>query len=241
MFKSLLRRKKVKQAENLAAQNAYLSLYQAQQQHSYIEITLDGSEQVFRSMMLSLDQLESTLLIDELVPETKLSEGQCVMVTVCQPGIRRLKFSSVVVDSHGNNGRQLCVLALPQSVEEEQRRSSYRLPLGGEALSSSFVGPDQASYRARLRNLSMSGACLELEGAAVTDWQQGSTLQHIVFEFEGKEYESNLTLCNLRNDQAAHDRQLLGGKFVDMPLNAQRELEKTIMRIQRSRVRVGLD
>jgi c-di-GMP-binding flagellar brake protein YcgR len=241
MFKSFLRRKKVKQAENLASQNAYLSLYQAQQQHSYIDVQLDGEQQVYQSMMLSLDQQERTILIDELVPEVAIEEGQCVTVTVRQSQGRRLKFSSVVVDYHNNHGRQLCVLAMPQSLEEEQRRSSYRLPLNGEALESSFIGPDQASYRAKLRNLSVGGICLELDSDDAEQWLKGSTLKQVAFQFEGDEFESDLTVCNVRNDQARLERQLIGGEFLNMPMVSQRELEKSIMRIQRGRVRIGQD
>ena len=236
MLKSLLWRKRKRDAENLALQKVYLSLYQAQQQHSLIELQLDGDSQSYESMLLSLDQHQRTILIDELLPQKRLDVGQCVTVTVRQTQGRQLQFNSVIVDTHTND-RQFCVLAMPQSLEEEQRRSSYRLPVNNEAVASEFVGPDESAYRAQLHNLSASGICLELNTDESLHWQD-ATLKHLSFQFQGNDYACDVNVRNVRGWQDGSARQYIGGEFVDMPADSQQELEKSIRGIQQGRARL---
>ncbi len=237
MFKNWLRKKKTAQVD-LTLNEVYLALHAAQHHHSFLEVAIDGSDVVYQSMILSLDPQERTILIDELFPRDFVGlPGQCVHCSIRQPQGRKLQFESVIVEGYRHAERPLYVMAMPAAVEESQRRGSYRLPVGGELeVKSSFVGPDDRSYRARLRNLSAGGACIEVDSAAATSWRSGNTLKALVFEFAGISVGCDLAVRNISENNRGV--ALIGGEFSELPVETLRALERSIMRVQRGRARV---
>lgn len=220
----------------------YLKLFQAQREHYFIDVTVEGDDVVYQSMILSLDPEEKTLLIDELFPRGFVGlPGQKVRVNVRQPQGRKIKFSSEIMEQHIHDDTPLYVLAMPETLDSDQRRNAYRLPVG-RALSVQphFIGPDNRNYLARLRDVSSRGVAMEVELDDPERFRFDDSLSHVEFDFAGISFDCDMTIRNLSFDDR-HNKVLIGAEFVDLPPLEQHTLEKSIMRIQRDRIRMGAD
>ncbi len=220
-----------------ALNQVYLQLHQLQRSRHFIEVQVAGDDVIYQSIMLSLDPDERTVLIDELFPTGFIGlAGQCVSVSIRQAEGRKLQFESVILESHSHDDVPLYVLAMPRSLDTDQRRASYRLAVNERAgIEPSFYS-EQQFHRARARNLSIGGICLELDGDHSETWQRGDELQGMAFEFGGIQFDCDLAVRSVEADaiDLGEDcRTRLGVEFIDMPVPSQRLLEQSIMRAQR--------
>lgn len=225
-----------------ALNQTYLKLFQAQREHYFIDVQIDGDDVVYQSMILSLDPEEKTVLIDELFPRGFVGlPGQKVWVSVRQPQGRKMKFASEILEQHSQDDAPLYVLSMPDMLDSDQRRTAYRLAVG-RALSVQphFIGPDNKNYLGRLRDVSSRGVAMEVELDDPERFHHDDALSHVEFDFAGISFDCDMTIRSLSVDEH-HNRVIIGAEFVDLPPLDQRVLEKSIMRIQRDRIRMGAD
>jgi c-di-GMP-binding flagellar brake protein YcgR len=228
-----------KPGADLALNQTYLQLHQAKRQHRFIDVTMFGDDVVYQSMILALDPEEKTILVDELFPTGFTGMvGQRVRIGIRQAEGRKLTFNSMIMQQHQYDGSPVYVLAMPQEIESDQRRSAYRLPLGnGMAIESCFTGPDHQRYLARLCNLSSTGIAMEIESEDADGFHYDDQLTDVAFDFAGINIDCGLAVRNVMMKESDHQRVLIGAEFVDLPALEQRSLERSIMRIQRDRIK----
>ena len=249
MFSSLLNRynslRNIKpvppQKADTALNKVYLHLHQAQRNRRFVEVVVEGDEVVYQSMILSLDPEERTILIDELFPTGFVGlAGQKVRLSIRQQAGKKLKFNSVIMEQHQHDGSPLYVLAMPNQLESDQRRNAYRLPMSKNvSIEPHFIGPDEQPYHARLRNLSSSGIAMEVEVNDVDEFHYDDALTHLAFDFAGISIDCDLVIRNVDVPEPSTNRVMIGAEFVDLHPLEQRALERSIMRIQRDRIRLN--
>lgn len=226
---------------DLSLNHTYLHLHQAQRNRDFLEVRVDGDEVLYQSMILELDPQERTILIDELFPTGFVGlAGQKVRIAIRQPGGRKMKFDSAILEQHSYDDAPIYVLAMPKDIETDQRRSAYRLPIGNHtAIDSHFIGPDQQPYRGRLRNVSSTGIALEImaEAENANLFNYNDTLDHLMFDFAGINFDCDVAVRSVEVDDNDQARVFIGAEFVDLPPIEQRVLERSIMRIQRDRIK----
>ena len=86
----------------------YLSLYQVQRDHRFLEVTIDGDDVVYQSIILELEPEERTILIDEFFPNDFVGlPGQRVSVAVRLDGGRKMQFKTDIVEKYLHEGKVL--------------------------------------------------------------------------------------------------------------------------------------
>lgn len=220
-----------------------IQLHQAMRQRSFIEVKLGGADVVYQSMILAVDPEEQTLLIDELFPAGFIGlPGQSVQISIRQKAGRKIKFSSVILEQHSHQDTPLYVLKLPLELEVDQRRNAYRLPIGkGIAVESSFTGPNDQRYPARLCNLSSTGISMEVEVEDPSAFHYDDSLTNVAFDFAGMNIGCELVVRNIMASEPDHNRLMIGAEFVDLSPVEQLGLERSIMRVQRDRLKYASD
>lgn len=225
--------------------HTYLTLYRAQRNHSFLEVTIEDDDVVYQSMILALDPEERTILIDELFPLGFVGlPGQKVKLRIRLSGGRKINFDSEIVQQHQHDGTPLYVLAMPNNIDTDQRRNAFRLSIGDRfSIDSRFEGPDQKPYYGRLRNLSSTGVALDvfLETESANSFNYDDALRHVKFDFAGINFDCGLALRNVEEVDEEPGHFLIGGEFTDMDPHDQRTLERSIMRIQRDRQKIAAD
>lgn len=223
-----------------ALNRVYLALHQMQRDRHFIEVCVDGDDRIYQSILLSLDPEHRTILIDGLFPEGFIGlAGQHVHISIRQKAGRKVKFQSVILERHNYNDTPLYVIEMPTSLDLDQRRSAYRLPIHSKTtIESNFVAPDSQAYKGRLRNLSSTGLCMEVEGENIEQIHCDDHLTDVIFDFAGINMDCELTVRTINDGKNCW---VIGAEFVDLPVQEQRLLEKSIMRIQRDRIKYAGD
>lgn len=215
----------------------YLNLFDVQRSHALIDVAIDGVDAHYQSIILSVDPLAGSIVIDELFPAGFIGlPGQPVTVSVRLDGSRRLTFNTHIVTRRDDDSAvDSYVLALPESLDYNQRRSAFRLQLGaGWAVLSEFRAPDRRQCSARVRDLSSTGIRFELQGSQPLS--EGDVLEDLQFEFAGRNYQCRADVRSVLGGEEQSDRYLVGAAFRDLPRLEQRSLERNIMQMQRQRV-----
>lgn len=242
-YKTLLGRQKAERPEGDSALNRiYVQLYQAQREHYFIDVQVDGDDVTYQSMILSLDPEEKTVLIDELFPTGfEGLPGQRVEICIRQPKGRKVRFTTDIIEQHIHDEAPVFVLAMPEEgLYADQRRKAYRLAVGGGIqIKPQFVGPDQQNYFAKLCNLSSTGLGLEVEVEDPRQFNFNDRLKHVAFDFAGVTIDCDMTVRNVLAPEEEQNKIMIGAEFVDLPALERRVLEKSIMRIQRDRIRLA--
>lgn len=226
---------------DLALNQTYLQLYQAQRQRSFVDVQVEGNPEHYQSMVLELDPESRTVLIDELFPGGFVGlPGQQVSLSIRQSGGRKLTFNSVIQQQHTHQGSPLYVLAMPANIATDQRRNSYRLPLANSPIDSCFEGPDHQPYHGRVCNVSGSGIAIEIAADSANSFHYNDALEHVMFDFAGVAIDCRMAVRSVEvetDDEG--ERLMIGAEFVDLSQLEKRVLEKSIMRVQRDRLKFG--
>lgn len=227
-----------------ALRDVYLNLFDVQRSHALIDVAIDGVDARYQSIIIGVDPERGRLEIDELFPNEFVGlPGQPLTITVRLDNARRLTFNTHIISRRDDGQLESYWLALPESLDYNQRRGSFRLQMGqGWGVISEFLAPDQARCSARVRDLSSTGIRLEVVGG--TRPATGDVLHDLQFEFAGRNFQCAADVRNITNAGAnsgsgageSADRFLIGAQFRDMPRLEQRSLERMIMQLQRQQV-----
>ena len=224
-----------------AVRQVYLNLFDVQRSHALIDVAIDGVDAHYQSIILSVDPELGNIVIDELFPAGFVGlPGQPVTVTVRLDGNRRLSFNTHIVARRDDaEAIDSYTLALPVSLDYNQRRGAFRLQMGhGWAVVSEFRSPDLQHCSARVRDLSSTGIRLELPQSLALN--EGDALEDLQFEFAGRHFRCGADVRCVSNTSERGDRFLIGAAFRDLPRIEQRSLERMIMQMQRQQVQQTL-
>lgn len=217
-------------SDTLATRQVYLNLFDVQRSHALIEVTVDGTDAHYQSIILALDPEAGTMTIDELFPNGFVGlPGQPLTIIVRLDGKRRLSFTTSILARESEEGVESYRLALPEFVDYNQRRGAFRLQLRGSwGTVSNFRAADRRCS-AKVRDLSSTGIRLELQEPATV--AEGDVLTDLRFEFAGRSFQCEADVRNVAQNDG--DNIVLGAAFRDMSRVEQRSLERMIMQMQR--------
>ncbi len=244
--------KKAKDVD-LGLNHIYLALNRAYKNRDFLEVSVPGDSTKYQSILLKLDPDEKTVLVDELFPRTFIGlPGQKMRFSLRQTNGRSIVFDANIMERHEFDGSPVYVIAMPESLNESQRRLAFRMNVPEEiTINSSFIAPDEQAYAARICDVSSSGVCIEAHGEITKVLRAGDLLKKTSFNFEGVNVVCDLTVKNLvdkkvEKDDSSKDSSLkalvsgkkrIGAKFNNLPASARRQLEKSIMQLQREQLR----
>ncbi|MDB6061944.1 MAG: hypothetical protein JWM78_2047 [Verrucomicrobiaceae bacterium] len=207
---------------------SHFNLIVAQRAQAIIDIAVAGSDQRFQSAILGVDTAAQTIAIDELFPQGyRAKAGQRVRLSLRLDGDHRESFDTEIIGAEAD-GRYL--LRLPASVDYHQRRSAFRVPVLKQwARNGEFFTPGSRRCEAAVRDISPSGIRLE-----IVEWsplKQGDTLEELHFELLGERYQCRASVRNIRVKGSSSIE--IGAAFIDLPRPQQRNLERSLMQLQR--------
>ena len=222
--------------ESPEAINAFLEIFRASRRPLSISIPRSGD--IFTSYLLNVRHDE--LHIDQLMPaigSQMLQPGQSIDIRLSHNGIVYL-FSAdhiaVAVDVKNLPYHQV---SRPARIGHLEKRASYRVQpkLADRPLVNIAITAEQ-SYKARLENISASGACLRIRSTHATP-NLIDSLVRCEIQLANLEPLHCHALVRHHQHVAAFNESRLGVEFRQMPETNNRKLHQALMQLQRHNIR----
>ncbi len=202
-------------------------------QRSILSVTLDGFRRQATSAVLSVDQPEGYLVLDELVPNRmheRVRPGSRLAVYTRLDNVD-LRFVLMVAGIGRRDGIAMYRARLPAYVRYSQRRREFRSRVGAGNpinVTVSRVGSD-LGFDAALVDLSVTGF-----GARCSVHDEVETGDEILVRLPvgGEILELTATLTFSRIDEVQRQRRI-GGRFHDLTPDIQRLLSSFVTTMQR--------
>lgn len=226
---------------SLGHRKAYSLLFDAMRDHTLIYVRPAQGRVTYQSVLLDVNLKEQYLLIDELFPNIgfQMMPGDRFEVSI---GDKRkaLNFISELKMAGEYAGTPFYKMSLPDVVEEQQRRSNYRVELVDEiANHASWRWPNGQEGVATILDISMGGVKLKLahDQAKI---QQGSQLPGVTLTIGNDlQFKSNVDVKYVKNDanQEKTITAILGGQLTAIDPSDHLALQRYMHQLQRASLR----
>ena len=218
-------------------QQGYLALSRLMRDHVLVRVKIDGVDRSYQSMVLSVNANDSSIVLDELFPRDGVLEGldgQWVTVFASQ-GAMTTRFVSYVKRSDQDGNGLVHLLSFPDVVEQDQRRTAFRLPVDAAVPIEAVVqSPSKQALHAKVIDVSPYGVRLAIEGLEDPAVKNGVVLEklNLILGLEGN-IHCGLDVRNARRIGSEGGYTLVGGRFVGLPETQRARLDRFILRAQR--------
>ncbi|MGI1680213.1 MAG: flagellar brake protein [Cellvibrionaceae bacterium] len=229
---------------DLGFNHVYLALNRAYKNRDFLEVSVSGDTTIYQSILLEIDPEERTVLIDEFFPSAFVGlPGQKMDFSLRQAGGRSIVFEAKILERHEFDGSPVYVISMPDTLEENQRRVTFRMSVPESTkIDSSFIAPDKQAYAAKVCDVSSGGVCIETSGEITKALRAGDSLKNTSFEFAGIDIVCDLTVKNLvdkkdTEEDSSKAYKRIGAQFENLSISTRRQLEQSIMQLQREQLR----
>ncbi|WP_164880912.1 flagellar brake protein [Aestuariirhabdus litorea] len=208
------------------------------QNHTFIEVSLEGSDRHFRSLVLAVE--EDSILIDELFPgndELRLSKGRRFDID-CREGGYNISFSASLIGEEQNDGFPVYRLTVPDYVEHHQRRAAYRVKVPAASRMPVMLGGyGGVSLSGVIVDISSSGVRIHVGGSRLEGLGPGTLIPDVRFTLEESRIRCQLRICNSSYARRPYLHTILGCELVGVDSALQTKLDRYIATLQREQRR----
>jgi len=213
-----------------------------QKNNTQLIIKTDKSSEVFQSMLVSSNKAANTIILDELFPQPdfKYNNDTLFHCELREQG-NITSFSTHYIDTVHASGMPALLMSYPESVEQEQRRNSFRLALKtGQHLSAKIPGEFQSSLTGIIKDLSHQGTRINIQGSNTKQLKKGDKLSGCRLMFDDKQsILCELTVRNKRAYNSPYHYMQIGAEITDIQLSDKNLLMKYIATQQRQQCRLN--
>ena len=221
----------------------HVLLQQICEGHCLLDVRFNLGAEAYQSAILELVPGAGYLVLDALTP----ANGNLTAATL--PGIRArtrlhgmdLKFATRIIQHGSQSGLPYYKVRYPESVDFPQRRRDYRVAVPFDrGVLVRFHTRDGTLVRGEVRDLSASGFCARLLSGDTTKIAAESG-QHELCEIDLPGYDTVravVEVCHLLPSRA-RSAPRVGARFIDLDSRAERQLERCVAELDRTRLRLG--
>lgn len=206
--------------------------------HCLLNVSFPGSDESYNTAILAIHPSRDTLVLDELNAHEghqRLLQLGKFRVSARLNGIE-YRFASALRRVERQGGLALYRVSLPPLMLYIQRREFYRVPVdGGTGIRVNLPLLNESRLRGALCDLSQTGLGARFDGQH--DLKQGQVLP--ICSIVLPQGDPIRTQLEIRFARVEGQRNLLrlGGRFVNLKREQQRELARLVARLQRSYLR----
>lgn len=212
-----------------------LHLFRLRREHRLLRMRLDGVQGEFQTLLLEVDVPGQRLLLDEPFPlplPLEAMTGRRVQVA-SNEGAASTRFDTLVLGKALHKDVPLMALAMPPTVSAAQRRNSYRLAVDDRIpVEAMLRRAGVGTLEARVLDLSVQGIRLEVPGHHPELNQSVAPLFLRLGGEQGMLCQLQVRSLSLRS--YGDDTTLLGGQFDGLNPPQVQQIERFIVRSQRS-------
>ena len=217
----------------------YALLHQLMEKRALLAVTLKDHQQSFSSAILDVDHENDYFILDELKPEQGddiLKQAPSLQISSHLGGIS-MSFKATVSEFGQEDNIPFYKLPLPKSINYLQRRQAVRVKLSASnVVSVTFSLADGQKLTGELDDISIGGLRVRFKQNLPNSLAKSEKLS---CSFELPPDNKEVINCNFLIHSIKHEKNkfgpaFIGGEFKDLHKPLEKELQRTIMILQRA-------
>jgi len=207
-------------------------------------VKAEDCRQIFQSIVLSVDEINKTMLVDELFPQPEIKlQADNVLYFESHDNGSTTSFISTIVTSTRSNGLPALMLKLPEVVNLEQRRNNFRLQLkNNQPVSAKLFQNHYDALSGMVKDISNHGLRINLTGDQTEEIQHGDILQNCEINLdEINQIKCQLTVRSKRYFSRPYRHTQIGTEITGIQLKHRDLLTHYVTRQQRAQCRLRAD
>jgi c-di-GMP-binding flagellar brake protein YcgR len=215
----------------------YIRLKQLCQNHQPIQIKLKNNNELYQSLLLSVDDKKYELLIDDLFPAPQprdLRTGDTIEF-ISQTHGQEIKFFTRVIQRCKSKGKISYRIELPKELGHNHNRRSYRVYVDADRDLRIHLGSRGFDFgKVTISNLSINGIKLYFDKDVQDELNQGSFFDQAVIHLPtGYNIDCNIEIKNCYLIRSGHTRSVAGGSIRIPNPQHKKKLQQYLATIQR--------
>ncbi len=206
--------------------------------HSFVNVRfIDRVNCSFQSLILKVDPVNQSLLIDEFFPmqaDIAIIPGENIEITSSGKGLP-VKFSSAIGSIEILDGSPAYRIALPKKIRANQRREYFRVAVDYDMntrLRINLSGGDMVMCQ--IINMSSSGMSFSVDKNVSEQLASNRKLKDAKFTLpDGSILNCDLEVKSYEYRRPPHRCTVIGARFDSLPRSSQKQLDKLIVTLQR--------
>ena len=206
--------------------------------HTFVNVNfVDRNDCSFQSLILKVDVVHQSLLIDELFPmqaDMSVVPGENIEITSSGKGLP-VKFSSTIATIEMLDGSPAYRIALPRKVKANQRREFFRLSVSKDVevgLRIPLVGGNLALCN--VLNVSSSGVGFSIDKNISEQLQSSRILRGVKLSLpDSTSIYCDLEVKSYEYRKPPHRCTVMGARFFELATPMQKQLDKAMVSLQR--------
>ena len=203
-----------------------------------LTITIPGSNKIYNSAILEINQEQSSLLLDELNPKDgheQLLKTKKLHAKAMVKGAE-ISFSTVLQNANIESGISIYQVRFPTAVWHYQRRRDFRVKMERGVHIPVLISMESGKkIQAELVDISKTGIRLFINTYMEVD--VGTILTNCLITLPDKSRISSKFEIRFTQYDKKDNRLIIGGKFLDLPRSEQKLLSRTIAGMQRDMIK----
>ena len=202
-----------------------------------LTVFIKGHETPYSSVIIKVD--DDNFIIDELKPETGnelLADHPIIQLKAQLDGVSIKCHAKINLFGEDNN-IAFYQLAIPDEIDYQQRRQAVRIRLSAAyPLPVTFSAANVASFEGVINDISTGGIRARFKKSLSKTLENGLHLScSFLLPPDNKQtLNSDLIIRVIKHDKDQFGASFLGAEFVGMPKPLERQLQRSIMSLQRA-------
>lgn len=202
-----------------------------------LTVFIKGHEEPYSSAIIKID--DNNFIIDELKPETgnELLVENPVVQLKAQPDGISIKYHTKINLFGVDNNTAFYQLAIPDEIDYHQRRQAVRVRLSAAyPLPVTFSTANVENFEGVINDISTGGIRARFKKSLAKPLENGLHLScSFLLPPDNKQtLNSDLIIRVIKHDKDQFGASFLGAEFIDMPKSLERQLQRSIMSLQRA-------
>jgi len=211
-----------------------------QREHHLVKINISGTSNTFNSMLVSVDPVKQSMLLDILHPDTahqQIMEKRKFTFDVESDGVQ-ISFAGTVKSLVKDDDKPAYFVDFPDKLIYKQRRQAFRAPIAkGDLLPITLTDTkNNTTCKGIIDNVSRGGLCLQFDHSENFNFEKFSTLSGKFTTTDNVEIICNIEVRNIMRD-SVHRHTKVGVQFIKLDKQQQKHIQSFALRMERQMIK----
>jgi len=207
-------------------------------------IKIDSCRPVFQSMVLAIDKMNGTLILDELFPKPDITiTPELLLYCEFHENGATTSFTSQTITTTRTGGLPALLIKYPDIIEHDQRRNNFRLQLEkNQTVSAKLTSDNHISLFGTVKDISNHGLRINIQGNQTDEIKSGDILSNCQIKLDDfNQLECQLTVRSKRYFNRPYRHTQIGTEITNIQLTHRDLLTHYVTKQQRQQCRLRSD